>query len=153
MGISLILVLMALVLMAAAVHSAARSERYREEFTQELKELIQEATVAKRDMEALLQNAVLVADDLIRELDTRIDWVKSLPREEKISETKGTRKNRKEKIVPPKIEELRRAHPYIIVPRLYKEGYSIQEIAEILDRGQGEVKLILDLKKKREALG
>ena len=54
------------------------------------------------------------------------------------------------KALPFTIEELRRAHPSIVVPRLWNEGYTIPEIAEILNRGQGEVRLILNLQKGRE---
>ena len=49
-----------------------------------------------------------------------------------------------------KIETLRSAHPNITVPRLYNEGYTVSEIAELLGRGQGEIRLILDIQNKKE---
>lgn len=50
------------------------------------------------------------------------------------------------------IEELRNAHPYIAVKTLYDNGYPIRDIAKMLDRGQGEVSLILNLSKKKASV-
>lgn len=50
------------------------------------------------------------------------------------------------------IEELRNAHPYIAVKTLYENGYPIRDIAKLLDRGQGEVSLILNLSKKKASV-
>lgn len=50
------------------------------------------------------------------------------------------------------IEELKAAHPYIAVKTMYENGYPIREIAKLLDRGQGEVSLILNLSKKKPAV-
>lgn len=49
------------------------------------------------------------------------------------------------------LEELLRAHPYIAVRTLYERGYQVWEIAKILGRGQGEVNLILNITRKKQA--
>lgn len=46
---------------------------------------------------------------------------------------------------------LKKAHPYMAVKALADKGYSIREIAKLLDRGQGEVSLILNLVYKKRA--
>lgn len=50
------------------------------------------------------------------------------------------------------IDELKAAHPYIAVKTMYDNGYSIREIAKLLDRGQGEISLILNLSKKKQSV-
>lgn len=49
------------------------------------------------------------------------------------------------------IENLKKAHPYMAVKALADKGYSIRAIAQLLDRGQGEVSLILNLVNKKRA--
>ncbi len=50
------------------------------------------------------------------------------------------------------LEDIKSAHPYIAVRTLYEKGYSVREIAKLLDRGQGEVGLILNIAKKKSAV-
>jgi AraC-like DNA-binding protein len=47
------------------------------------------------------------------------------------------------------IAGLQSAHPYMAVRSLYEKGYPIWQIAKILERGQGEISLILNLSKKK----
>lgn len=47
------------------------------------------------------------------------------------------------------LDEIKKAHPYIAVRTLCELGYTSKEIARILDRGQGEVNLILNLSRKK----
>lgn len=49
------------------------------------------------------------------------------------------------------MDNLKNAHPYLAVHTLYEKGFSIRDIAKILDRGQGEVNLILNLTRKKQA--
>ena len=49
------------------------------------------------------------------------------------------------------IEELKLAHPYLAVRTLQERGYSVRDIAQILERGQGEVSLIIKLSPKKQA--
>lgn len=51
------------------------------------------------------------------------------------------------------LEEINQAHPYIAVRMLSEQGFNQKEIAQILDRGQGEVSLILNLSKRKQAIG
>ncbi|NLB89220.1 MAG: hypothetical protein GX790_08365 [Syntrophomonadaceae bacterium] len=50
------------------------------------------------------------------------------------------------------IEQIKNAHPYISVRILHEKGYDVKEIAKILDRGQGEVSLLLNLSKKAKVI-
>ncbi|MDD3268132.1 MAG: translation initiation factor IF-2 N-terminal domain-containing protein [Syntrophomonadaceae bacterium] len=49
------------------------------------------------------------------------------------------------------IDDLKSAHPYLAVRTLYEKGFSVLDIAKMLDRGQGEVNLILNLTRKKQA--
>jgi hypothetical protein len=137
MEIFWLLIVMAVILMATAVYSIQNRQRVNEEFTAEMNGLIQEAVLAKKDLEAVMENTLIISDDMIKNLDARLNEIE----------------RRGRKPLPFTIEDLRRAHPSIVVPRLWNDGYSIPEIAELLDRGQGEVRLILDIQKRREVSG
>ncbi|MEN6460479.1 MAG: translation initiation factor IF-2 N-terminal domain-containing protein [Syntrophomonas sp.] len=50
------------------------------------------------------------------------------------------------------INNLKTAHPYLAVRTLYEKGFSVKEIAQLLERGQGEIELILNLSRKKQAL-
>jgi transposase len=50
------------------------------------------------------------------------------------------------------LDELRTAHPYLAVRSLHEKGYNIKEIAQLLERGQGEVELILNLTRKKSVM-
>jgi hypothetical protein len=49
------------------------------------------------------------------------------------------------------VESLKEAHPYVAVKALHDKGYSVRAIAKLLERGQGEVSLILNLVNKKRA--
>ncbi len=50
------------------------------------------------------------------------------------------------------LDELRTAHPYLAVRSLHEKGYNVKEIAQLLERGQGEVELILNLTQKKSVM-
>lgn len=50
------------------------------------------------------------------------------------------------------INNLKSAHPYLAVKSLYERGFSVREIAQLLDRGQGEIELIINLSRKQKAI-
>jgi len=50
------------------------------------------------------------------------------------------------------LDELRTAHPYLAVRSLHEKGYNVKEIAQLLERGQGEVELILNLTRKKSVI-
>jgi len=52
-------------------------------------------------------------------------------------------------IKPKDLEALREAHPYLAVRTLQEAGYSVCEMAQLLNRGQGEIKLIINLINKK----
>ncbi|MDD2620795.1 MAG: translation initiation factor IF-2 N-terminal domain-containing protein, partial [Syntrophomonadaceae bacterium] len=72
-----------------------------------------------------------------------------VPHEEMIRNDKN--KQQPEASLGFSIEELKAAHPYLAVKTLFEQGLSVQEIAKMLDRGQGEVSLILNLTRKKQA--
>ncbi|MGE5390549.1 MAG: translation initiation factor IF-2 N-terminal domain-containing protein [Deltaproteobacteria bacterium] len=47
------------------------------------------------------------------------------------------------------VEALREAHPYLAVRTLQEAGYSICDMAQLLNRGQGEINLIINLINKK----
>lgn len=51
---------------------------------------------------------------------------------------------------PLDIEALQEAHPYIAVRTLQEAGYSVCEMAQFLNRGQGEINLIINLINKKK---
>lgn len=51
---------------------------------------------------------------------------------------------------PLDLEALREAHPYIAVRTLQEAGYSVCEMAQFLNRGQGEINLIINLINKKK---
>jgi|GEM_PF-2466245 len=154
MGIFWLLIVMAAILMATAVYSIQNRQKVTREFTAEMQGLIQEAILVKKDLEAVMENTLMVSDDMINNLDDRLNELEKLasvePQNASEKNPHRTAERRGKKPLPFTIEDLRRAHPSIVVPRLWNDGYSIPEIAELLDRGQGEVRLILDIQKRRE---
>ena len=157
MEIFWLLIVMAVILMATAVYSIQNRQRVNEEFTAEMNGLIQEAVLAKKDLEAVMENTLIISDDMIKNLDARLNEIEKLALSSSQSASsqnpRQIAERRGRKPLPFTIEDLRRAHPSIVVPRLWNDGYSIPEIAELLDRGQGEVRLILDIQKRREVSG
>lgn len=148
------MLLMAVILIATAVYSIHSRQKVTEDFTTEMKDLIEEAALLKQDLEAMMENTLLVSDEMIKSLDMRLNQLEELTvsqsRRAAFKKPPSIPERQSKRTLPYKIEELRRAHPSIVVPRLYNDGYSIPEIAELLDRGQGEVRLILDIQKRRE---
>ncbi|MGE5404261.1 MAG: hypothetical protein ACM3PP_04920 [Candidatus Saccharibacteria bacterium] len=181
MSVSAWLIMMALILVATAVYSAKSRDRIVREISEEMKTLMDDAKIIRQDLEACIQNAVMVSDGMIEKIDMRLQRMETLQttgeialpaavettkrkrgrppkiQSDHVIEKKAVEKPVKKKVekqepgeVPFYLEDIRRAHPYIIVPRLYNEGYTVPQIAELLDKGQGEIKLILDVQKRRE---
>ena len=50
---------------------------------------------------------------------------------------------------PLNVEALREAHPYLAVRTLQEAGYSVCDMAQLLNRGQGEISLIVNLINKK----
>lgn len=154
MEIFWLLIVMAVILIITAIYSIQNRQRVNEEFTAEMNGLVQEAVLAKKDLEAVMENTLIISDDMIKNLDARLNEIEKLasspPQSTPNKETHQIAERQDRKPLPFPVEDLRRAHPSIVVPRLWNDGYTIPEIAELLDRGQGEVRLILDIQKRRE---
>ncbi|ADI01764.1 DUF6115 domain-containing protein [Syntrophothermus lipocalidus] len=145
----LILMVTAVALIVTALYSVLQQDRFVKEFTSEMRDVLDEAVLVKKDLEAAMENAVLLSRNLAQSLDERIkraEIVNGAGKEHHADKAKAGRTP-----LPFSIEDLRRAHPYLVVPRLKEQGLTVQEIAEVLGRGQGEVQLILDLHRRKEA--
>ena len=157
MEIFWLFVIMAGILIATAIYSIQNSQKVTEDFTAEMKDLIEEAALHKKDLEGMMENTLLVSDEIIKNLDRRLGQLENLTaaaaRNLSDADDQIMAERRINRTLPCKIEDLRQAHPSIVVPRLWNDGYSILEIAELLNRGQGEVRLILDIQKRREISG
>ena len=132
-------IVMAVVLMLTAVYSIQNRRKFTDDFTSEMKEVIQEAVLAKKDLEAIMENTLLISDEMIKNLDERLEQIENVAMVKAKGaddQAKNISERRIRKQLPSSVEDLRRAHPSIIVPRLFNDGYSIPEIAELLDRGQ-----------------
>ncbi len=147
------LVLTASVLIGTALYSVFQQERFIRDFTADMRDLLDEAELVKKDLEAVMENAVLLTRDLAESLEKQV-------RQLEVGESVAARvspglypetANKERPALPFSIEDLRRAHPYLVVPRLREQGWSVQEIAQILGRGLGEIQLILDLYTRKEA--
>ena len=153
MGWSVMVICVAIFLCGTALYSVSQQERFVKEFTGSLQDLLEEADIVKQDLEAAMDNAVIVSEQMVTSLDERISYLESVPQEPLSSGM--PRQNPPPEVVESSLpfnqEELRQAHPYLVVPRLYRCGYDLEEIARILGRGQGEIELILNLYKKKQA--
>jgi hypothetical protein len=151
------LVTMALVLIVTALYSVRQQERFIRDFTREVREVSEEASMVRQDLEAAMENALLVSQHMVAELEERLQRLQSQPAEPAAAPDPGPSAGGEgtggRPALPFDREALRQAHPYLVVPRLHAQGFTIPEIAEVLGRGQGEVKLILNLWRKREAAG
>jgi len=148
-----ILILTASVLVGTALYSILQQERFIRDFTADMRDLLEEAELVKKDLEAVMENAVMLSRDLAQSLKNQMQQVGT-------ANHAGTgvcagvhsgEVRRQGTSLPFSIEDLRKAHPYLVVPRLKEQGWSVQEIAEILGRGLGEIQLILDLHSRKEA--
>jgi hypothetical protein len=90
--------------------------------------------------------------------DKRIDLVEDNPASLELLNIENQQISGENPIVPGNLEEseisleeFKAAHPYLAVKTLADKGYSIREIAKLLNRGQGEVSLILNLLNKKRA--
>lgn len=152
---SVLVIITAAFLIGTAFYSVFQQERFIREFTADIRDVIDEAVMVRKDLEAAMENALLISQNMARTLDERLDRLEGMV--DNVSDKPARKPDSYTKVerppLPFTIEELRRAHPYLVVPRLYERGLSVEEIAEILERGKGEVNLILDIYRKREACG
>ncbi|NLV16957.1 MAG: hypothetical protein GXY50_07110 [Syntrophomonadaceae bacterium] len=148
-----LLAIITAIILGAILYTVWRNQRASEVFTGEMKALIEEAKMVRKDLNTIISNAEQLSDTMIQNLDERITRIEKCPEDLQMFESSGF--PNKDSIIAEeaalKIEALRSVHPSIAVPRLYNEGYTIPEIAELLSKGQGEVRLILDLQNKKEA--
>ncbi|MDD2585229.1 MAG: hypothetical protein PHT79_00600 [Syntrophomonadaceae bacterium] len=137
-----------------------------------LRELIDEADAVKRDLETLMDGAVNLSRQIIEDLDGKIQVAATNQAQQvevKDNYQEAAEKQEQDKQVAaaylaqidaekssPMVQEQEPdyfvMHPYIAVKTLYNNGLTVTEIAKTLGRGQGEVKLILNLCTKKKAI-
>ncbi|MGE5455315.1 MAG: hypothetical protein ACM3O9_08985 [Methylocystaceae bacterium] len=147
------LVVLAVIMLMTAIISIRRQDKPGVVWHAELKDLIYEAQIAREDLEAMLQNVQVASEEVVKTLDEAI-----ATRCEQFEDTLTTVANRAtaQPTAPPppfSLDDMRRAHPYIMAPRLKEMGYSIVQIAEFLDRSTGEVELTLSMADKKQKIG
>ncbi|MGE5381142.1 MAG: hypothetical protein ACM3NT_08785 [Methylocystaceae bacterium] len=146
------LVIMAVIMLVTAIISIKRQDKAGAVLPGELKDLIFEAQIVREDLEAMLQNVQAASEEVVKTIDEAI-----ADRCEQIDTMLTTNPGSKERQAPPpppfSLEDMRRAHPYLMAPRLKEMGYTIVQIAEYLDRSTGEIELILSLADKKQKIG
>jgi len=145
------LVITALIMLLTAIISIMRQDKPGAVWHTELKDLIFEAQIAREDLEAMLQNVQVASEEVVKTMDEAI-----ATRCEQIETTinTGGSSHLSGQVPPPPfaIEDIRKAHPYLMAPRLKEMGYSIVQIAECLNRSCQEVELILSLADKKQKI-
>lgn len=151
-GWAIVIICTAIFLCGTALYSVSQQERFTKEFTKGLEGLLKEADIVGQDLEAAMNNAVMISEQVVGSLEKKICSIEYTYQENDHSNMVGRLETDEDKL-PFTKEELRKAHPSLIVPRLYRCGYNIGEIAKILGRSRGEIDLILNLYNKRQASG
>lgn len=150
-------------------HSTIEAEK------RELNELLDEARLVKNDLEELLQEMVKTSEQLVRQAEKRFGQ-ENLPSLEPVPQRQPERKQAGFKEIktatkpasqkPKKNQKPSPDHRLLAMTenigadgrglerygpmyRLAEQGLSVREIAQTLNLGQGEVELVLALRKKR----
>jgi len=147
------LVIIAVVMLVTAIFSIKRQEHAGSGLHIELKDLIYEAQIAREDLEAMLQNVQIASEEVVKTIDeaitTRCEQLETI-----IANTGNASLATGNQPPPPfSVDEMRKAHPYIMAPRLKEMGYTTVQIAEFLDRSTGEVELIFSMANKKQKIG
>ncbi|NLU49771.1 MAG: hypothetical protein GXX09_05085 [Syntrophomonadaceae bacterium] len=151
MTVAWITAVMAVILVGTAIYSICQQERLARELTADLREVLDEAVLVKQDLQAAMDNALLISEKIVNDLEEKLALVEEAGEQLVSAASRGPGQARLRSALPFELEDLRKAHPYLVVPRLYQQGFTVPEIAELLNRGKGEIKLILNLYQKKEA--
>lgn len=161
------LLIVSIIVLAITLVTITKHKRFLESYYQELLQTLQDSQVVKSDLEKLMNQAVQLSSEMVSRLEQSVIEAKQpMPEDNRNDQLGGA-------------EEtgfyLHNDHPvfmetsdpnglqnqdsnmelpmlYHQVVSLYQQGYSIKDIASRLNRGQGEVSLILSITSKRRAI-
>lgn len=156
-----------------------RQNRFLESYREELAQSINESQAVKEELQSLMMQVVQLSDSMIAGLEqqvpkgsTHLEILAAPPAQELPQQKEELEDIRLalRQIIPPvshdqtdqavvSFENHNRTDScgeiytvYEQVSTLYGEGHSITEIARIMNRGKGEINLILNLNRKRTAI-
>ena len=157
-----LLIISALVLVTTLV-IVTQHKKFLESYLQELALTLQESRAVRTNLENLLNQAVLLSDQIAQKLEYQ-----ALANEQPDNNIGGPSKN--DALAADEAVHTNRdisnqqaaQQSYNIesglpllneqVVALYKDGYSIKDIASMLNRGQGEISLILNITNQRRVI-
>jgi len=116
-------------------------------YLEELENTIREARAVSEDLEVIMQKSTSIAEHIVEIIDKRAAESPDSTKTENNACGYESGKFHEEEL-----EKLKEVHPYIAVRTLHAKGYTVNQIARMLDRGQGEVNLILNITKKSKRL-
>lgn len=157
-----LLIVSALVL-AITLVIITEHKRFLESYRQELLQTLQESQAVKSDLENLLNQAVQLSSQIVTKLEYQAletnpsDNIGCCPnnnREFFADDTVHTDSdpgNKQVNQISEQPDEVNLELPLLHnqVAAMHKQGYSIKDIASKLNRGQGEISLILNITNKR----
>lgn len=155
-----------------------RQNRFLESYRDELAQSINESQAVKEELQSLMMQVVQLSDNMIAGLEHQVPKgpahleISAVPPERELPQPREETEDIRlalRSIIPPvshdqaeqvvSFENRNRTDSgretttvYEQVSTLYGEGYSITEIARIMNRGKGEINLILNLNRKRPAI-
>jgi len=163
----IVLLIISIIILAITLITVAKHQRYLESYHQELQHTLEDCQAVKAELEKLMHEAVHLSDEMVSRLE-RSAAESNQPKPEdnsmvqvdEAAETMFISPNERTVYIGtsiPSIPQDQDSNPempdlYYEVISLYQKGYSIKEIASQLNRGQGEVSLILNITSKRKAI-
>lgn len=167
-------------ILAVSLYTIYQHKHYLLNHRDELLAVIKECRLVQRELERLMEQAVEVSHQVVDQLE-QVQASPAVPAEpcrlvladsgsagcvgpespqavaQKNDSTAGPDIVRPATETLPTMDRIEDTDPempllYRQVQSLYREGYTIKEIARLLKRGQGEINLILNLSRKRRAI-
>jgi cell division protein FtsL len=159
------LLIISAIVLAITLVIITHHKRFLESYRQELLQTLQESRVVKSDLENLLNQAVQLSSQIVSKLEyqaletNRCDHLE-LPGDNCESsahdavDTGSDPGNKQADQISEQPDEISLELPLLHhqVVAMHKQGYSIKDIASKLNRGQGEVSLILSITNKRRVV-
>jgi len=154
------LLIVSLIVLAITLLTIIKHKRFLESYYQELLDTLQESRAVKAELENLMNKAVELSDQLVTKLErSAFEAHQPVPGDKNINQLGGAEEisvnhyddhpifMETTDLYDPGDKddngELPMLHHQVV--SLYRQGYSIKDIASKLNRGQGEVSLILNI--------
>jgi len=166
------LLIVSIIVLAITLITITKHKRFLESYYQELLQALQDSRAVKSELEKLMDQTVQLSSEMVSRLERSVIESNQLVHEDKSHEDKSidqmggavetdvNRHNDHPVFMETSDSDLPQdqdSNPelpmlYHQVQSLYQQGYSIKDIASRLNRGQGEVSLILSITSKRRAI-